>query len=45
VVEDALGEHVRDLATRRRAAGVHYAGPGVSAFEPEAEVELDSQIG
>jgi hypothetical protein len=45
VVEDALGECVRDLASSRRAARVHDTGARVSAFEPEAEVELDSQIG
>jgi len=45
VVEDALGERVRDLASGSGAARVHDAGPRVPAFEPEAEVELDSQIG
>ena len=45
VVEDALGERVRDLRPVRRAARVHDTGARMSAFEPEAEVELDSQIG
>ena len=45
MVEDALGERVRDLASGRRAAGVHDTGARMSAFEPEPEVELDSQIG
>ena len=45
MVEHAFGERVRDLASGRRAAGVHDAGARVSAFEPEAGVELDSEIG
>ena len=43
--DDALGERVRDLAPGRRAAGMHDAGPRVSALETEARIELDSQVG
>src|SRR6187399_1515902 len=45
MVEHTFGERVRDLAAGGRAAGVHDTGARVSAFEPKAEVELDSQIG
>ena len=45
MVEHSLGERMRDLASGRRAAGVHDAGARVSAFEPEPRVELDSEIG
>jgi 8-oxo-dGTP diphosphatase len=45
VGDDLLGERVCDLTTRRRPACVNDAGMGMSAFETEARVELDAEIG
>ena len=42
--EDALGELPRDPVSGRRAARVHDAAPAVAALEPEAVVELDSEL-
>src|SRR5262245_1567012 len=43
--EDALGERVRDLAPRSRAARVDHARARMPALETEARVELDAQVG
>jgi hypothetical protein len=45
MVEDPLGERMCDLASGRSTACVDDTGARVSAFESEAQVELDSQIG
>src|SRR4029453_6784672 len=42
VVDDALGECVRDLAPGRRAARMHDARPRVSSFEAEARIDINS---